>query len=119
MAPRSTVQALFYMSHGVAVPPEHAAEGLARSTAGPDGRVFDWREVTAGLFTVCSVKRHHRPEHAYVAVGYRDHWFYIDDRDHASKATFNLMLQLARLDLSGDGTRSRQGSPLLTLPVGR
>ncbi len=119
VAPRSTVQALSYMSHGVAVPAEHAAEGIARSTAGPDDRVFDWREVTAGLFSVCSVRQHHRPEHAYVAVEYRDHWFYIDDRDHASKATFNLMLQLARLDLSGDGTRSRQGSPLLTLPVGR
>ena len=107
------------MSHGVAVPPEHTAEGMARSTVGPHGRVFEWRDVTAGLFTVCSVKQHHRPDQAYVAVGYRDHWFYIDERDHASKATFNLILQLARLDLGGDGPRSRPGSPVLTLPVGR
>lgn len=81
--------------------------------------MFDWRGVTAELFTVCAVKQHHRPELAYVAVGYRDHWFYIGDRDHASKATFNLMLQLTRLDLSGEGSRSWRGSPLLTLPVGR
>ena len=62
--------------------------GSCASTAEPDGRVFDWREVTAGLFTVCSVKQPHRPEHAYVAVGHRDYWIYIDDRDHTSKATF-------------------------------
>jgi hypothetical protein len=119
LRPRSTVQALFYMSHGVSVPPEHLAEGVAQSTVGPDGRPFDWRQVTAGLFSVCSVKQHHRPEGAYVAVPYRGYWFYIDDRDHASKATFNLMLQLTRLDLAGAPTQARQGSPILTLPVGR
>jgi hypothetical protein len=119
LRPRSTVQALFYLSHGVTVPPEHLAEGVAASTIGPNGRPFDWRQVASGLFTVCAVKQHHRPEGAYVAVAYRGYWFYIDDRDHTSKSTFNLMLQLTRLDLGGAPTQARQGSPILTLPVGR
>jgi hypothetical protein len=117
--PRSTVQALIYMSHGVSVPPEHMAAGLAGSTIGIEGQVFDWRQVTDGIFAVCSAKQHRRPEHAYVAVKYRDYWFYIDDRDHASKATFNLMLQLTRIDLGGADTRSAKARPILTLPVGR
>jgi hypothetical protein len=119
IAPRSSIQALFYMSHGVTVPAEHINMGVARSTAGPDGQLFDWRQVTDGFFTVCSAKQHKRPERAYVVVKYRDYWYYIDDRDNASKITFNLMLQLARLDLSGGTTPTRQSAPILTLPVGR
>jgi hypothetical protein len=48
-------------------------------------------------------------------VKYRGYWFYIDDRDMASKATLALMMQLARLDFS----RQQPGGPVLTLPVGR
>ena len=39
------------------------------------------------------------PACAAVAVRYRDHWFYIDDRDRDSKATFALLLELSRLEL--------------------
>jgi hypothetical protein len=49
-------------------------------------------------------------------VWYRDHWFYIDDRDQETKATLVLMLQLRRLDFQ----RQKIGTvPALTLPVGR
>jgi hypothetical protein len=48
-------------------------------------------------------------------VKYRDHWYYIDDRDHASKATLMLMLQLSRLDFGND----KPAAPFLTLPLGR
>jgi len=49
-------------------------------------------------------------------VWYRDHWYYIDDRDPESKATLLLMLQLRRLDFQ----RQRIGNvPALTLPLGR
>jgi hypothetical protein len=116
LLPRSTVQAMFYLSHGVVVPPEHLACGLVRATVEPDGQVFDWQEVTRGLFTVQSVKQHCRPEHAHVAVKYHGWWFYIDDRDQDSKMTFTLMMPLTRVDLIG----ARKGaSPVLTLPVGK
>jgi hypothetical protein len=50
-----------------------------------------------------------------VAVKYRDYWYYIDDRDQESKATFALVLQLSRLDFA----RQQPAIPFLTLPVGR
>jgi hypothetical protein len=40
---------------------------------------------------------------------------YIDNRDHATKTAFALMLELGRLDFGLQATRG----PFLTLPVGR
>jgi len=116
--PRTTFQAIAFLANGVVVPPEHVEQGLARNTVLPNGSVFDWTEVTAGLFRVCSVKRHHRPDHAYVAVRHHGYWFYIDDRDHASKMAFNLVFQLSRLDLAVSEARLARSRPLLTLPLG-
>jgi hypothetical protein len=118
---RSTVGVLQYLSHGVVVPPEHLISGVARATIGPDGEIFDWRNVTEGLFVVCHARQHHRPEGAYIAVKYRGYWFYIDDHDQATKQTFSLMMQLIRLDVSNPLTSANgaQKTPVLTLPVGR
>jgi hypothetical protein len=113
--PRSPVQAFYYLAHGVDVPPEHFACGVVEPTAGPDGTAFDWSQVTAGLFTVHYAKQFSRPNHAYVAVKYRDYWFYIDDCDHDTKITFSLALVLGRVNLLG----TKKGGPALTLPVGR
>jgi hypothetical protein len=114
LTPRSTAQALFFLANGVDVPAAHAACGLVRLPA--DGT--DPAEATAGVFRVhsCPGHAHRPPACAYAAVWYRDHWFYIDDRDQESKATLMLMLQLRRLDFQ----RQQIGTvPALTLPVGR
>ncbi|MBY0512622.1 MAG: hypothetical protein K2P78_01770, partial [Gemmataceae bacterium] len=50
---RSLLQVLFFVAHGVEVPPAHAACGIAPQTAGPDGVPFDWDQVLGGLFKVC------------------------------------------------------------------
>jgi hypothetical protein len=117
LVPRSTLQALFYLAHGIIVPPEHIRCGAARATVAPNGEVFDWQEVTRGLFTVHYARQHCCPKNAYVAVKYRGYWFYIDDADHDSKATFSFMLQLNRLDIHSSG--QRRAGPVLTLPIGR
>lgn len=112
-APRSTAQALVFLANGVEVPPEHVACGLVNLLA--DGT--DPSEVTRGVFRVysCPGHKHKPPPHAYLAIRYRDHWFYIDDRDQNTKATLLLMLRLRRLDFH----RQQIGSaPALTLPVG-
>jgi hypothetical protein len=114
--PRSTAEVFFYLSNGVEVPPEHFACGLARSPTDVEGRVFDTREVTRGLFEVHVCKGHKLPATAYVAVKYRGYWYYIDDRDESSKATLALMLPLSRLDFARQRTG---GGPVLTLPAGR
>jgi hypothetical protein len=115
LVPRSTSQVFFFLSNGVEVPAEHVECGLVQPPVDDEGKVFDSRELTAGLFTVHACKAHKPPRTAHVAVKYRGYWFYVDDRDAASKATLALMMQLARLDF----IRQPPGAPLLTLPVGR
>lgn len=53
------------------------------------------------------------PTQAHVAIRYRDHWFYVDRRDHDSLSTLSLVIELARLELAG---RPSAG-PALTLPL--
>ena len=109
ITPRSTAQVFVYLASGVEVPPKHVIAGLVCPT--PDGH-----EATGGLFAVHTAKGHKPPANAYIAVKYRGWWYYIDDKDAQSKATFALMLQLSRLDLR---RRPPGGGPLLTLPAGR
>jgi len=116
ITPRSTAQVFFYLANGIEVPPEHVAAGLVPLTVAPDGTPFDMMAVTDGLFLVHTSKGHKPPPSAYTAVKYRGYWYYIDDRDQASKATFALVLQLARVDF---GIQEPTGGPFLTLPVGR
>jgi hypothetical protein len=105
----------FFLSSGVEVPAEHVGCGLVEMPIDDKGKVIDGREVTAGLFAVHASKGHKPPAAASAAVKYRDYWFYVDDRDAASKATLALMMQLSRLDFA----RQQPGAPVLTLPVGR
>src|SRR5262249_47035697 len=91
---RSLLQVLYFLSHGVDVPPEHIIAGKARVTIDLDGSTFDYDRVLGGLFKVQSVSvAHckHRPPCAAVAVHYLDHWYYIDEGDHDSRATFALV----------------------------
>ena len=111
--PRSVIQASYFLAHGIVVPGEHIACGLAKAPLVAPGRSFDWQELFNGLFTINSVKQHRRPECASVAVKYRDYWFYIDDRDAETKATFSLLLTMTRINLIG----TKKGGPTLTLPV--
>lgn len=53
------------------------------------------------------------PKDAHVAVQYRDGWFYIDDRDHESKAAFNFLMLLFSLTETG----SSQAAPIVTVPT--
>lgn len=115
--PRSTARVWLYLANGVEVPAEHLASGLVQTTAGPDGMVRDDREITRGVFEVHVCRGKKPPPHAYVAVEYRGYWYYIDDRDLASKATFALVLKMSRIDF-GRPLPGPSG-PALTLPVGR
>jgi len=110
---RSLLQALYYVSHGVEVPSEHLASGVAPVTRDPTGQPFDWTVVTSALFRVASVRSDDRPGNAHVAVPYKGHWFYIDATDHDTKATFSLLMELSRLELTGKGGPA----PVLTLPI--
>ncbi len=110
---RSLLQALYFVSHGIDVPPEHAAARLVTVTRDASGQPFDWQLVMSGLFRAYSAKADKRPPNAHVAVQYKGYWFYIDETDQDTKSTFSLLMELSRLELAG-----KAGSgPLFTLPL--
>jgi hypothetical protein len=112
---RSLLQAMYFASHGVEIPPEHRSARLALTTLDAEGEAFDWTKVTAGLFRVRWAAGDAPPPNAHVAIAYLNRWFYIDTTDHETKATFSLLMELSRLEL-----QPREGDrPLLTLPLGR
>jgi hypothetical protein len=56
-----------------------------------------------------------KPDDAFVAVEYRDHWFWIDDRDAYSKGTFTFLMTLfASTERGVEG----QAAPVITVPTG-
>lgn len=112
IVPRSLMGVLFYLSHAIEAPADHRAAGLVTTTLDVDGNEFDWANITGDLLRIRTQRS--RPNHAAVKVEYRNHWFYIDDRDLPSKTTFALLVQLFALQAgSAEGL-----TPVLTLPVG-
>jgi hypothetical protein len=55
-----------------------------------------------------------KPDDAFIAVKYRGHWFYIDDRDFRSKRMFSLLLFFFTLAETG----APEKAPILTIPTG-
>lgn len=95
------------MSAAVEVPAEDESSGVVlpagRIGIEPDLRIRFAKE---------------RPDNAYVAVEYRDGWFYIDNRNVITKSYFKLLgdLWTAAMEKSlGTGANS----PVLTVPVSR
>ncbi len=54
-----------------------------------------------------------RPQDAFVAIRYRDHWFWIDDRDLYSKRTFSFLMLIFTLTESGGVS----AAPIVTVPA--
>lgn len=109
---RSVLQIMTFLSKGVCVPEEHVLNGVAPMTPGPDGRPFNWTQVTAGNFFVASQK--HRPHDAEVAVQYRGYWFFIPRNDVNSRS----VLTVLEIILSLQESDEKSTGPVLTLPVG-
>lgn len=110
---RSLLGALFFLSHSVVAPAAHKAAGFVTVAKGADGEEFDWSTVTGNLLRISSGTQ--SPANAFVRIRYRDHWFYIEDSDLNTKATFNLLTYLLSLQSAG-----REGiGAMLTVPVGQ
>ena len=54
------------------------------------------------------------PDDAFAAVSYRQTWYWIDDKDFASKRLFSFIMFLFTLTDTGD----KQGAPIITVPAG-
>ena len=106
---RSVLGAIVYLTQGVAPPQSHIDRNLTFSTwpfPGPNNDKID------KVFKVQASSS--RPQ-ASLAVQYRGHWFYIDETDLTSKATFLVLSEIYRLALIGS---DQSQAPLLTLPLG-
>ena len=110
---RSISSIMFYLSQNVKIPEKHIDAGLVTVTKTLDGEgEFDWSETPAGNAFQVSFSEEY-PENAFIAVPYRDYWFYIVDNDLQTKSTFMLLTQLFDLQ-AGQTTYT---GPTLTLPV--
>jgi hypothetical protein len=102
---RSLVQILLEVGGQVSVPASHLAEGRATpELTGPDAEVLRPMRIHSSP---------DRSPHAFLSVPYRDHWFWIDDRDLTTKRGFALLMLLFALADTGD----KKGLPLLTIPA--
>lgn len=101
---RSMLQIIIYLATQISVPPDHIADGRTVPATVMSGE----RRMIDVSFS------EEEPEHAFVSVGYRDHWYYIDDRDFKSKRVFTFVMVLFSLTESGDNANL----PLVTIPAG-
>jgi hypothetical protein len=106
---RSILEVLTELSSFINVPEAHVAERRVSPTAepemGPSGPIQP-------LIRIASSPE--RPADAFVAVPYRDHWFWIDDRDVPSKRLFSFLFFIFTLTETG----GKEGLPVLTIPTG-
>ena len=105
---RSLMHILSMMAAQVEVPAEDVAQG--RATPGLD-EVEKQGTPPVRLAHILSSKS--KPNDAYVAVQYRNHWFWIDDRDLKSKRSFAFLMILFTLADSGE----KEAMPLITIPA--
>jgi len=107
---RSIIEILVDLASSISVPEEHVADQRVSPTpdpdAGPSGPVPPLIRIDSSA---------DRPRDAFVAVPYRDHWFWIDDRDMRSKRIFSfLMFVFTLVQTEGE----KQGAPIVTIPAG-
>jgi hypothetical protein len=104
---RSLIQQLATMASQVDVPEEHVRQGRAA----PGWEADPSNTNAVRLIRVrCSRSK---PSEAFVAVEYRSHWFWLDDRDLKSKRVFSFMMLLFTLADTGE----RENLPLITIPA--
>jgi hypothetical protein len=105
MLTRSMMEIMLQLGFGIDLPPGHATDGRALPGQRQAGAVEADPLVRIRSGTDA-------PADAYAAVPYRGYWYWIDDRDIASKSTFTFLMILFSLAETGQTT----ASPVVTVP---
>ena len=105
---RSVMDIILELSAQIEVPPEQASEGRTYATSSEIGEGKDQRPP---FIRVRCTKE--KPSDSFVAIHYRNHWFWIDDRDRPSKSIFSFMMILLSLIETGPPPQA----PLVTVPI--
>jgi hypothetical protein len=105
---RSVFDLLDILSAAIEVPEEDQRNGVTAIYPPPGvaGRELRIRQAE------------YRPEYASVAVKHRNRWFYIDEKDHATKRFFILLGTLWSVTIA-ESTAKASAAPVLTVPVSR
>jgi hypothetical protein len=109
MLTRSMIDIISELSQCVQIPENHVREN--RASPGAIDKASSYEEVRSKVFVKSSREQ---PTDSFLAVKYRDHWFYIEDTDFRSKRMFSFLLLLLSLAEGG----SEGLAPVLTLPTG-
>ncbi len=103
----SIIQQLATMASQVDVPEQDVKEGRTS----PGWETIQHEPTAVRIVRIRCSKM--KPSDAFVAIEYRGHWFWIDDRDIKSKRAFSFMSMLFTLADTGE----RENLPLITIPA--
>jgi hypothetical protein len=106
MLTRSLLEIIGEFSFGVEVPQQHLEQGRCRPAPRFEA---EWEPPSVTIRSGGDA-----PGDAFVAVRYRDLWFWIDDTDFPSKRRFSFLLLLTSLAETG----SSPAAPLITVGTG-
>ena len=106
---RSMIQIMIELAMEIEAPAAHVEEGRTLRTMAQASRA---EERIGSIARIQSGTA--KPDDAFVAVEFKDHWFWIDDRDFDSKRTFTFLMILFSLTETG----GKEGLPLVTIPAG-
>jgi hypothetical protein len=105
---RSIMDIIIEMSSQIDVPAQHVAENRTYATSREIGQGAG---QTQPFIRVLTSKE--KPEDSFAAIRNRDHWFWVDDGDRASKGRFTFLMVLFSLVETGTVTQA----PLVTIPI--
>jgi hypothetical protein len=106
---RSVLEIIIDLASYIEVPDVHVEEKRVNPTQ-KDGS--DMGGPSTPMIRIHSSRE--KPADAFVAVPYRDHWFWIDDRDLPSKRIFSFIMFIFTLVETG----GKEGAPIITIPAG-
>lgn len=106
---RSMLEILIDLASYIEVPERNAAERRTFATPAPE--ILNGAPMAPLIRILSSAQR---PADAFAAVPYRNEWYWIDDKDLASKRLFSFIMFLFTLT----ETEGKQGAPVITIPVG-
>ncbi len=106
---RSVLEILTDLSSYIDVPAANVEQ--KRTFPSPAPEIFNGAPVPALIRILSSSQK---PDDAFAAVPYGQAWYWIDDKDFASKRLFSFIMFLFTLTDTGE----KQGAPIITVPVG-
>jgi len=106
---RSMLEILIDLASFIQVPPVHVEQQRVNPTM-PEETMGE--TPVPPLIRILSAKG--KPSDNFIAIPYRDHWYWIDDRDLKSKNLFTFLMFVFSLT----ETEGKEGAPIVTIPAG-